>query len=128
MTTGKRVCGYSQKSFRLLLSINPYPLNPASVLLGFSVVIDANEQDVACIFSNLRWILLALDLVDGSVGGVVELQLNDQCRLVDIAMRNHHEVGIALARGIFTMDDILVLCPNIRHGEHAGKRILVVVG
>ena len=127
MTTSKRTYDYSQKSFRLLLSINPYPLNPASVLLGFSVVIDANEQDVACIFSNLRWILLTLDLVDGSVGGVVELQLDDQCRLADIATWNHHEVGISLACGIFTVDDILVLCPDICHGEHAGKRILVVV-
>ena len=106
MTTGKRVCGYSQKSFRLLLSINPYPLNPASVLLGFSVVIDANEQDVACIFSNLRWILLTLDLVDGSVGGVVELQLDDQCRLADVATRNHHKVGIAFARSVITENNI----------------------
>ena len=80
-----------------------------------------------------------LDLVDGSVSRMVELKLalptssslgisgassailslvrqfNYQCWLADIAAGNHNEVGITLAGGVFTVDDILVPCPYICH-------------
>ena len=59
---------------------------------------------------------------------MIELQFDDQCRLRHIATRNHHKVGIALASGIFAVDDILVPCPDIDNGQHAGKRVLIVVG
>ena len=62
----------------------------ASVHLGIPVIVDANEEDVASVFSNLSWILLALNLVDGSVSSVVEFQFDDEGWLVDVAAWNHH--------------------------------------
>ena len=92
----------------------------AGVLLGLLVVIDADKKQIACVFSYLRRILLSLDLVDGGVGGVVELQFYDERRLLDIAARNHHKVGIALARGIFAVDDVFVARPNVGDSQDAG--------
>ena len=85
------------------------------MLLRLLVVVDAHEEEVAGVVGYLRGIFLTLDLVDGSVGGMVELQLYDQCWLADVATRNHHKVGIALACGVFTVNDILVPCPYICH-------------
>ena len=97
------------------------------MLLRLFVVVDAHEEDVAGVVGYLFGIILALNLVDGSVGGMIELQFYDECWLADVATRNHHEVGIALARGIFAVDYIIVFRPDICHGEHTGKRVLVVV-
>ena len=83
------------------------------MLLRLLVIVDAHEENVAGVVGYLRGIFLALDLVDGSVGRMIELQFNDECRLADVAARNHHEVGIALASGILPVNDILVPCPNI---------------
>ena len=93
------------------------------MLLRLLVVVDAHEQHVACIFCQLRGIFLALDLVEGRVGRMIEFQLDNQCRLVDVATRNHHWVGIALARGVFSVNDILVSCPYICHRKHACQRV-----
>ena len=62
----------------------------ASVEFGIPVVVDANEEDVASVFGNLSWILLALTLVDGSVSSVVEFQFDDEGWLVDVTAGNHH--------------------------------------
>ena len=102
------------------------------MLLGLLVVVDAYEEDVACIFSQFGRIVLLLYLVDGCFYGMVEFQLatptssslgiagassallslvrqfNDEGRLVNVATGNHHQVGIALACSVLTMDDILV--------------------
>ena len=83
--------------------------------LRLFVVVDAHEEYVAGIVGYLRGIFLALDLVDGSVGGMIELKFYYQCRLADVAVRNHHKVGIAFASGVFTVNDILVPCPYICH-------------
>ena len=76
------------------------------MLLRLFVVVDAHEEYVAGVVGYLCGIFLALDLVDGSVGGMIELKFYYQCWLADIAARNHHEVGIALAGGIFPVNDI----------------------
>ena len=98
------------------------------MLLGLLVVIDADKKQIACVFSYLRRILLSFYLVNSGVGGVVELQFYDERRLLDIAARNHHKVGIALTRGIFAMDDIFVASPDVSHGQHAGEGVLIVIG
>ena len=85
------------------------------MLLRLLVVVDTHEENVASVFGYLRRIFLALDLVDGSVGGMIEFQFNDECRLADVAVGNHHKVGITLAGGVFTVNDILVPCPYIGH-------------
>ena len=85
------------------------------MLLRLLVVVYAHEEYVAGVVGYLHGIFLALNLVDGSVGGMIELQLYYQCRLADVAARNHHKVGIAFARSVFTVNDILVPCPNICH-------------
>ena len=59
---------------------------------------------------------------------MVELKIYNKGGLADIAARNHHEVGIALACGILAMDNILVLRPDLGYGQNAGKRVLVVIG
>ena len=41
------------------------------MLLRLFVVVDAHEEDVAGVVGYLRWIFLALDLVDDSVGGII---------------------------------------------------------
>ena len=58
---------------------------------------------------------------------MIEFQVYDKGGLVDVAARNHHEVGIPLASGILAMDDILVSCPYICNGEYTSKRVLVVI-
>ena len=83
--------------------------------LRLLVVVDAHEEDVAGVVGYLFGIILALNLVDGSVGGMIELQFYDECWLADVATGNHHKVGIAFARSVFTVDNILVPCPNICH-------------
>ena len=100
----------------------------ALMLFPLLIIADADEEDAACVFGNLRRIFLALYLVDGGVGSVVELQLHDECRLCHIAPGNHHEVGISLSCGILSVEDVFVLCPDIRYGEHTGEGVLVVVG
>ena len=96
------------------------------MLLGLLVVVDAHEEDVASVFRYLSWVFLALYLLYGSVNCVVEFELYNNDRLIDISARNHHKVGKAFASGIFTMYDILILCPDIGNGEHAGKGVLIV--
>ena len=91
------------------------------------VVIDAHKEDVAGVFGNLGGIFLALYLVDGSFGCVVELQLYYKGWFVYAAARNHHKVGKSLTSGVFAMDDILVSCPYIGYSEHAGQGVLIVV-
>ena len=98
------------------------------MLLGLLVVIDADEEQIACVFSYFRWILLPFYLVDGSVGGVVELQFYDERGLRDIAARNHHKVGIALSRSIFAMDALFLARPNVGNSKHAGEGVLIVIG
>ena len=90
------------------------------MLLRLLVVVDAHEENVASVFGYLRRIFLALDLVDGSVGGMIEFQFNDECRLADVAVGNHHKVGITLARGIFAVDDVFVARPNVGDSQDAG--------
>ena len=85
------------------------------MLLRLLVIVDAHEENVASVVGYLCGIFLALYLVDGSVGGMIEFQFNDECRLADVAVGNHHKVGIALAGGVFTVNDILVPCPYICH-------------
>ena len=97
------------------------------MLLALLVIADAHKEDVARVFGNLRGILLPLDLVDGRISRVVELQLDEKSRFGDVAAGNHHQVGIPLTRGILAVDDVLVLRPDVGHGEHAGQGILVVV-
>ena len=98
------------------------------MLLGIPVVVDAHEEDVAGVFGNLCGILLALYLVDGSVGRVVEFEFDDEGGLADVAAWNHHQVGISLAGGILAVDDVFIPCPYICHGEHTSQGVLVVVG
>ena len=98
------------------------------MLLRLLVVVDAHEENVAGVFGYLRGIFLALDLVDGSVGGMIEFQFNDECRLADVAAGNHHKVGIALTRGIFAMDDVLIARPNIGDGQDTGEGVLIIIG
>ena len=49
----------------------------AGVGFGLFVVVDADEEKVACVVGEFGWIVLALNLVDGSVGILVVFQLDD---------------------------------------------------
>ena len=46
------------------------------MLLRLFVVVDAHKENVAGVVGYLCGIFLALDLVDGSVGGMIEFQFN----------------------------------------------------
>ena len=76
------------------------------MLLRLLVVVDAHEENIAGVVGYLFGIILALNLVDGSVGGMIELQFYDECWLADVAARNHHKVGIAFARSVITVNNI----------------------
>ena len=112
----------------ILIVVFTISLNPASVLLGVTVVADAHEEDVAGVFGNLCGILLALNLVDGSVGRVVEFQFDDEGGLAHVAAWNHYQVGISLASGILAVDDVFISCPYKCHSEHTSQGVIVVVG
>ena len=47
------------------------------MLLGVSVVVDADKQQVIRILHHLGRVLPALNLVDGGIGVLPELQLDD---------------------------------------------------
>ena len=98
------------------------------MLFGLLVVVDTHEEDVACIFGYLGRIVFLFDLLDGRIGGLVELQLDDEGRLGHVATGNHHQVGIAFSCRVLAMDDVLILGPDIGDGEYTGKRVLIVVG
>ena len=67
-----------------------------SMLFRFLVVVDAYKKDVAGVFGNLQGIVLALNLVESRVDGMVEFQLYDEGGLVDIATGNHHKFSSLL--------------------------------
>ena len=98
------------------------------MLLRFFVVVNPYEKDFTSILCNLRRVVLPSDLVERSIGGVPELQLDDESRLADIAARYHDKVGIPLARSILAVNDVLILSPDICYRQYAGQRVLVVVG
>ena len=50
------------------------------MLLGLLVVVDAYKEDVTRIFSYLGRIVFLFDLLDGRIGGLIELQLDDEGR------------------------------------------------
>ena len=52
-------------------------LDMTGMLLGLSVVVDTYEQEVSGVVSHLSWILFTLDLVDGRIGILAKLQLDD---------------------------------------------------
>ena len=70
------------------------------MLLRLLVVVDAHYEYVAGVVGDLRGIFLALDLVDDSVGGMIELKFYYQCWLADVAARKHRRVGMAFARSV----------------------------
>ena len=56
------------------------PLNVAGVLFGLAVIVNTYEQEVIRVFGHLGWVLLALNLIDSSIGVLPELQFEDNGR------------------------------------------------
>ena len=72
------------------------PFDAALVLFGIEVVGDAHEQQVVGVLGDLRGILLALDLLDSGVNGLIVFQLDDEGWRIDILARDEHQVSKAL--------------------------------
>lgn len=53
------------------------PLNPALVFLGVAMIGDAHKQQIVCVLCYFGGILLAMDLLDGGIDGLVVLQFDD---------------------------------------------------
>ena len=51
----------------------------AGVLLRFTVVVDAYEQEIVGELNHLNGILTVLDLVNGGIGVLIVLEFNDEC-------------------------------------------------
>ena len=117
---GKQAIQPPSPSIALWVTSFTISFNLARVQLGLFVVVYPYEKDVAGVFGQLCWIILTLYLVEGGVGGMIELQFDNQCRFVDVSTGNHHKVGIAFASGIFAVDNVFVSCPDISNCEHAG--------
>ena len=64
-------------------------LDHASMFLAFGafrVVVDTNQNHLAHVFCHFGRIVLALDLLDGSIRIFIVLQLQHHCRLIDIIL------------------------------------------
>ena len=94
------------------------------MLLGVGIVVDADKEDVAGVFGHLLRIAALLYLVDTRFGILVLLQLNDEGGLADVLARYQHNVGEALARGILTVNVIVIMCIVIGDADDAGQRVL----
>ena len=92
----------------ILLSVFLYS---ARMLLGLLIVVNAYKKNLTRVFSYLCGIILPPYLVNGGICRMIIFQLDNKCRFVHAA-GNHHEVGIALARSVLTMDNIFVLGPD----------------
>lgn len=66
-------------SFLLLQAFDPAGVSAISGLCIF-VVVDADEQDFACIFPDRFGVLLSADLIDGALRGAVPLEFYYQRR------------------------------------------------
>ena len=80
----------------------------AGVLLGVAVVVDADEQQVVGVLRHLGGVLPALDLVDGGIGILPELQFNDNGGRLHVLARDEHDVGKAFAAGQLAMHHVVV--------------------
>lgn len=65
--------------FLLLQAFDPAGVSAISGLCIF-VVVDADEQDFACIFPDRFGVLLSADLIDGALRGAVPLEFYYQRR------------------------------------------------
>ena len=102
------------------------PFYLAGVLLGVGVVADTDKENVAGILSHLLRIVTFLYLVDARFGIPILFQLDDECRLIDVLARYHHDVGESFPRGILTVNVIVIMCipilMNLRFTiENSGK-------
>ena len=91
------------------------------MLLSLFVVVYSYEKDFTSILRNLRRVVLPSDLIECSIGRVVELQLYDKSWFADIAARYEDKVSISLARSILAVNDVLVFSPDICHRQYAGQ-------
>ena len=78
------------------------------MLLALAVVAHTGEQHVARVLGHLLRVVAVAYLVEGSVGGVVVLQFDDDGGLRAVLSRYEHQVGESLPRGILAMDMIVV--------------------
>ena len=61
--------------------------------LILAVVIDAHEKQIPVVLCHFRWILAAVNLVDGGVGIMVEFQLKDDGERIDVLTWDEHQVS-----------------------------------
>ena len=86
-----------------------------------TVVVDADEQQAVGIVGQLGGILATLDLIDGRIGILVELQFQNDGWRIDILARNEHQISEALARGQLTVDDVVVAGIVEGDAQHTGQ-------
>ena len=99
----------------------------AFVLLAIAVIVDAHQQQIVSILRHLIGILLTFDLRDGRIGIPVIFQFDDDGGRDDVLSGDEHQVGKALTRSVFAMDDIVVAGVVIGNAQHTGQRVLVVI-
>lgn len=93
-----------------------------------AVVSNPHQQQVVGILRDLGGIVLALDLVDGRIDGLVVFQLDNDGGRIDVFAWDEHQVGEALSGSILAVDDVVVGSIVIGDAQHARQRVLVVMG
>ena len=87
----------------------------------FLVVVDADQQDVACILFYLAHVLLVLYLVDGSLYVLFVFEFENDSRFVNILAWNENKISKALASSEFAMHDVVVLSIDVCYGQNTGE-------
>lgn len=89
--------GHEKKQHRNLPS-NFAPLNTTPMLLCLPLVGNPNKQQVISVLRHLGRIILALDLLDGGINGLVVFQFYDDGGRIHILSRDEDKVGKQMAR------------------------------
>ena len=90
------------------------------VLFRFSVIIDAHQQQVVRILSNLSRIIFAFNLVNGCVGIVVVFQLDDKGGGVYVFSWYEYQVSKTSPCGQLPIENLIVFGIIKSQTEYAG--------
>ena len=78
------------------------------MLFAVSIVVNAHKQNVSCVLTYFLNVLAFLYLPDGFLCRLTLLQLNDECRLINMLAGKKNEVGITISRWQFAMNYVFV--------------------
>ena len=97
------------------------------MLLRITIVGYTHKQHIVSVLCNFGWILLALNLFNGCINGLVVFQFYDNGWRIHILAWNEHQVGKALARSKLTVDYIVVGGIIVGYAQNASQLVFVII-